>query len=67
MKVCSLLPFQGLQDSGFGDRSNKRFATDKENYTPGKKARKSLNSNWAPPLLRGVGEDRYCIRLVSSL
>lgn len=47
--------FQALQDSGFGDRSNKRFAPDKENFTPGKKVRKSLNSNWAPPLLR---EDR---------
>jgi hypothetical protein len=50
--------FQTLQDSGYGDRSSKRFNPDKENYTPGKKVRKSLNSNWAPPLLRGVGEDR---------
>jgi hypothetical protein len=50
------LCFQTLQDSGFGDRSSKRFNPDKENYTPGKKVRKSLNSNWAPPLLR---EDRY--------
>ena len=44
-----LILLQNLADSGYGGRSKARLHhnfMDKENYSPSKKARKSLASNW---------------------